>query len=128
MTNIFTRAWDAVKSWATSSAEIQTVMVELTNAEHALLEKFHPLFNQILTTIGTQGVQIVDDALAGAMATITNGGSIGAGIAAAAETALSQIVTDSKADAKNAVYGLLAATAAALPVAAVNPAPAPIAA
>lgn len=116
MTNIIIRAWDAVKSWATSSAEIQTVVVELTAAEHSLLEKFHPLFNQILTTIGTQGIQIVEDALTGVMATVTDGGNIGAGIAAAATQALGQIETAGQADAKNAVYGLLAATAASLPV------------
>jgi len=113
MTNIFTRAWNTVKTWVSNND--QTIVTELTVAEHALLQKFHPLFNQILTTIGTQGIQIVEDALAGAMATAATGGNIGAGIAAAAQTALGQIKTDATMDAKNAVYGVLAATAASLP-------------
>ncbi len=116
MTNIFTRAWTAVKSWVSSND--QTVVAELTVAEHTLLQKFHPLFNQILTTLGTQGIKVVEDALTGAMTTVATGGNLAAGITAAAEQALGQIETDAKADAKNAVYGLLAAGVAALPAAA----------
>lgn len=115
MVNIFVRAWDAVKSWASTNGKIQTVLVELTTEEHALLAAFHPLWNQILSTVGTQGIQIVNDALSGALATAMTGGDIGAGIAAAAAEALKQVETDAKGDAKNAVYGLLAAAKAALP-------------
>lgn len=118
MTNIFVRAWDDIKSFVTSGGE--TVVVELTTAEHTLLREFHPLFSQILSTIGTQGVGIVKDALAGALATAATGGNISAGIAAAAQTALSQIKTDAAADAKNAVYGVIAAAQAALSTATVT--------
>ena len=128
MSNIFIRGWAAVKSWFKTDAEtgtIHTVMVELTAAEHTLLEKFHPLFNQSLATKGTQGVKIVDDAFTGVMATVASGGNIGAGISAAASEALSQIETAATADAKNAVYGLLAASVASLPVTGTSSAPAP---
>lgn len=124
MSNIFVRTWDAVESEFTTEVkpELQMVTVKLTGAEHALLQRFHPLFNQILTTIGTQGLQIVDDAVgdlaSGALATAAAGGNIAAGITAAATSALGQIETtvaaDAKADAKNAVYGVIAAAQAAL--------------
>jgi hypothetical protein len=124
MANIFTRAWAAVESFVSTDIkpEAQMVMVKLTTAEHALLQRFHPLFNQILDTIGTQGLQIVDDAVGdlatGALATAAAGGNIGAGVAAAASAALNQIetqvATDAKQDAKNAVYGVIAAAQAAL--------------
>lgn len=128
MTNIVTRAFDDVEAWFKTDEEtgtVHTVVVELTAAEHTLLQKFHPLWNQILSTVGTQGIQIVDDALTGVMTTAETGGNIGAGVAAAATEALSHIETDAKADAKNAVYGLLAASVASLPSATTASAPAP---
>ena len=89
----------------------------LSPFEHALLQKFHPLFQQIEAVLGTQGLQIVDDAAAGLMTTVATGGNVAAGITAAASQALGQIETDAKSDAKNAVYGVLAATVASLPTA-----------
>lgn len=97
----------------------------LTPFEHSLLQKFHPLFDQIEATLGTQGLQIVEDALNGALTTIETGGNIAAGISAAATQALGQIETDAKADAKNAVYGVIAATVATLPPAASAPVASP---
>jgi hypothetical protein len=104
---------DKIKAFFTEAGkDIEDV---LTPFEHALLQKFHPLFQQIEKTLGTQGVQIAEDALTAAMTTVATGGNVGAGIAAAAQNALGQIETDAKADARNAVYGVLAATAATLP-------------
>jgi hypothetical protein len=99
----------------------------LSPFEHSLLQKFHPLFQQIENTLGTQGLQIVDDAAAGLLTTAATGGNVAAGITAAATQALSQIETDAKADAKNAVYGVLAATVATLPAPATTDTPAPTA-
>ncbi len=110
------REWNSVKSWATNNnSETASIMVELELWEHGLLQKFHPLFRQIACTLGNQGIQIIETALAGAMATATTGGNIGAGIAAAAKTAEVTALADASLDAKNAVYGILAATAASLP-------------
>ncbi|OWK42081.1 hypothetical protein [Fimbriiglobus ruber] len=97
----------------------------LTPFEHSLLKKFHPLFQQIEATLGTQGLQIVDDAATGLLTTAATGGNIAAGITAAATQALGQIESDAKADAKNAVYGVLAATVASLPAPAEPAAPTP---
>jgi hypothetical protein len=97
----------------------------LSPFEHALLQKFHPLFQQIETTLGTQGLQIVDDAATGLLTTAATGGNVAAGITAAATQALGQIETDAKADAKNAVYGVLAATVATLPATPATTTPAP---
>jgi len=87
----------------------------LTPWEHSFLQKLHPFLQQVEANGASQLVSVVEDALAGAMAGLTAGQPIGAAIAAAAPAALKALEADTKVDAKNAVYGVLAITAASLP-------------
>lgn len=104
---------DKVEAWFKSEAT--PIEQKLTAFEHTLLQKFHPLFAQIEANGEAQLVSVAESALAGAMAGVATGQPIGAAIAAAAPVALKALEADANADAKNAVYGVLAATAASLP-------------
>lgn len=112
--------------WAKLNDALESAEVSIdeffTSAEKKLIQTFEPLFKQIESSLGTQGIQIVEDAFTAVATTVVEGGNIGAGISAAAAQALGQIENDAKSDVKNAVYGLLAAKAATVPAPAITPA------
>jgi hypothetical protein len=95
----------------------------LSPFEHTLLQKFHPLFQQIAANGEQQLVTLAETTLTATLPGIlASGGNVGTAIAAAAPTIIKELQNDAHTDLKNAAYGMLAATAASLPTV---PAPAP---
>lgn len=107
MSGFLTGLWDRILTAIEGSAT--KVEATFTATEQAVLQQSHPFFQQVETTLGVDGIDTVKQLLATALASLAAGGSdLGPVITNVAEQALTKLVTDVTAEAKNAVYGLIA--------------------
>lgn len=105
--------WERIKT--AIEGEATTVEATLTTLEQKLLPGIEALAKKIESTIGAQGLAVLEDALAGIAATIASGGNIGVGVSAAVKQATSTIAPELAQDAATAAHGALELLIAGLP-------------
>lgn len=103
LTDLWTRIKTAIEGEAT---QVETA---LSQTEQAILQESHPFFQQVEATLGADGISTVKSLLSAALGSLaTSGSDLGPVITNVAEQALAKVVGDVTAEAKNAVYGLIA--------------------
>lgn len=105
--------WERIK--AAVEGEATTVESTLSELEQKLLPGFGALVKQIESTIGSQGLTILEQGLADIATVIEAGGNVGAAIAALVPEVISQVSADLKQDATNAAHGAVSLLIAGLP-------------
>lgn len=116
--------WDRLVNAITGEAT--TFEATFSELEQRLLPAFDALVKQIESTIGTQGLAILEQGLTDIGTVIAAGGNVGASIAALVPQVTSQVTDDLKQDATNAAHGAISLLIAGLPTepaATVSPAP-----
>src|SRR3954452_3157177 len=111
--SFLTDLWSRIKT--AIEGEATTVEATLTELEQKLMPGFAALVKQIETTIGTQGLTILEQGLADIATVIATGGNVGAMIAALVPQVTAQVTEDLKQDATNAAHGAVSLLIAALP-------------
>lgn len=105
--------WTRLK--AAVEGEKTTVESTFTALEQKLLPGFSALVQKIESTIGTQGVEILEQGLSDIATIIDSGGNIGAAVAALVPKVISQVSADLKQDAATAAHGTIDLLVASLP-------------
>lgn len=88
--------------------EAQQVETVLTRTEQVVIAQGGLFFKQVETTLGTDGVAALKSLLAQEVAALAVGGDLGDVISSVADTTLAKVSADLLADARNAVYGVIA--------------------
>lgn len=115
--DLWSRLVDAI------TGEAKKVEDVLTELEQRLMPGFAALLKQIETTIGQQGIVILEQGLQDIVTVIESGGNVGAAISALVPQVIAQVKDDEKQDATNAAHGAVALIIAGLkPPAADTPA------
>lgn len=96
--------------------EATTVEATLTTLEQKLAPGFGALVQKIETTIGAQGLTILEDGVADIETIIANGGNIAPAIAPLISQVVALVKGDAKQDAATAAHGALELLIAGLPV------------
>lgn len=109
---------------AAITGEATTIEETLTELEKKLMPGFSALCQKIASTIGTQGLTLLEQGLGDIAAAIATGGNIGAVIAALVPQVTSAVEAEAKQDAATAAHGAVELLIAALPSIA-DPAPDP---
>lgn len=119
---------ELTKAKALVETDVSVVETEFSTLYAKLEPGLRALVSKILSTIGTQGVTIIEQGVSDLVTVIESGGNIGAAVTALIPQVTAQVSTDLKQDASTAAHGAAELLIAALPVpAAANIPPAPAA-
>lgn len=95
--------WSRLK--AAIEGEATSIEATLSEFEKENLPKAIALLKQIESTIGQQGMTIIEQAIGDLTIVVESGGNLGAAITAVVPQVISQVKEDLQADAKTAAYG-----------------------
>ncbi len=117
VTTLWTRLVNAIQGEATSIDETFTAL------EKKLLPGFSALTQKIESTIGEQGVIILEQGLTDIATVLSTGGNIAPAIAALIPQVTAQVSADLKQDANTAAHGAIELLIAGLPTPVVDTTP-----
>lgn len=118
MTNALIADLEALvgKVKAEFGTEVTALEQDAIALEQKLAPGFKALVQKIVSTIGAQGVTILEQGLADIVTVIESGGNVGAALATLIPQVTAQVSTDLKQDANTAAHGAVELLISNLPV------------